>query len=164
MSLSRAKKMFLLCFCMLSASLLAGCRTVEPQSMAPSNVIAPPPWNEYVASLPRDDVGAYRVVVYRKTVDEDGSSLSLEERYYVELQQTRFVAEQQGRYQLLQSGDVSSMSFDVYRGGELLERAGTLKPPLITRALFCSRPTSMTLARAKLTRWLRLAHLNLVPH
>lgn len=54
-------------------------------------------WDEYLESLDSDDVGKYKTIAVTKVEDDSGYSIGISERFYVELEKTRFVVEQKGK-------------------------------------------------------------------
>ncbi len=112
----------LLASLLLFGLLLSACNQVAPDAKSPAPVENRyRTWNDYLASLNEDSVGKYKVVAANAIEGENGLSLSVEERYYVELEKTRIVAEQDGLGLLSQSADISDLRFSLVQADQKIQ-------------------------------------------
>lgn len=77
-------------------------------------------WDEYMNSLAADEIGRYKIIASNGVEDSDGFRLQIEERFYVELEKSRFVVEQSDLILKAQYSPIESLQFSVRQGQEVI--------------------------------------------
>lgn len=114
-------KRFFAIFLLLVTLIISSCDFVSQKNPVIPVIEGPVyrTWDEFLASLASDDIGKYQVIASSRVEDDSGFSVEVSERFYVELEKTRFVVEQKGLRMASQShsGTIKNMRFLLAQSG-----------------------------------------------